>query len=203
MKKFILMAVLVGVVAALLASTALAAGPATPTAQGFGPGNGMRTQNNGQATQDTDSPCGMAAGAAGMMRRGAAAGGAPEWARQPEEVATLLGMSAEEIQAERQAGKSLEQIAAAKGISKDTLISTILDAKQAQLAQLVADGKLTQAQMDLMVEHMQTQVQTMVERTTVGPAFGQGQTRPGMRQGQTRPNGMMGQGFRGGRGVNR
>ena len=57
--------------------------------------------------------------------------------------------------------------------------------------------------MDLMVEHMQTQVQTMVERTNVGPAFGQGQTRPGMGQGQTRPNGMMGQGFRGGRGANR
>ncbi len=72
-----------------------------------------------QATQDTDSPCGMAAGAAGMMRRGMAAGGAPEWAGQPEEVATLLGMTAEEIQAERQAGKSLAQIAAAKGISED------------------------------------------------------------------------------------
>ena len=187
MKKYILIAVLVGVVAVLLTGTAWAAGPTTPTAQGFGPGAGMHMWNNGQATQNTAGPCGMAAG--GMMRRGA-----PEWAGQPEEVATLLGMTADEIQAERQAGKSLAQIAAAKNISEETLINTILDAKKADLAQLVADGKLTQAQMDRMVAHMQTQITTMVERTTVGPAFGQGQARPG---------GMMGQGFRGGRGANR
>lgn len=176
MKKMILMAVLVGVVAVLLAGTALAAGPVTPTAQGFGPGTGM------------------GAGAPGMMRRGA-----PAWAGQPEEVATLLGMTAEQIQAERLAGKSLAQIAADKGISENALISTILDAKKADLAALVADGKLTQAQADLMIEHMQAQVKTMVERTGVGPAFNQGQ----QRQAQPGMHNMMGQGYRGGRGAGR
>jgi hypothetical protein len=121
--------------------------------------------------------------------------GAPAWAGQPEEVATLLGMTAEQIQAERLAGKSLAQIADAKGISEDKLISTILDAKKADLAALVADGKLTQAQMDLMVEHMQTQVKTMVERTTVGPAFNHTE---GAQSGGQNPAGM-GQGSRGGR----
>jgi len=71
-------------------------------------------------------PCG-AAGAGGMMR-----GGRPEWAGQPDEVATLLGMTEAEIQAERQAGKSLVQIADAKKVSEDTLISTILSARRAR-----------------------------------------------------------------------
>lgn len=185
MKKFILIAVLVSALAALLAGTALAAGPTTSVAQGFGPGNGFRMWSNDQTPQDADYPC---ATAGGMMR-----GGAPEWAGESGAVEALLGMTADQIQAERSAGKSLAQIAAAKGISEEALINTILDAKKAQLAQLVTDGKLTQERVDLMVERMQAQVKAMVERTNVGPAFGQGQTRPG---------GMM-QGFRGGRGANR
>jgi len=45
-------------------------------------------------------------------------------------------MTDEQIQAERLAGKSLAQIAANKDISADKLISTILDAKKADLAKL-------------------------------------------------------------------
>ena len=97
-------------------------------------------------------------------------------------------------------------IAESKGIGEDKLISTILDAKKAILTGLVAGGKLTQAQMDLMVEHMQTQVKTMVERTTVGPMQGRqgmGQMRDGMgRAGMGQMQRGMGQGFRGGRGAN-
>ena len=47
-----------------------------------------------------------------------------------------------------------------------------LKPRRTVLTGLVADGKLTQAQMVLMVDHMQTQVKTMVERTTVGPMQG-------------------------------
>jgi hypothetical protein len=192
MKRFILIAVLAGALAVLLAGTALAAGPVTPPAQGFGQGMGIHAPGTGMMTPGT-----------GMGPGGMAGRGKPAWAGQPEEVATLLGMSAEDIQAERLAGKSLVQIADSKNppISEDKLISTIFDAKKADMAALVADGKLTQAQMDLMVEHMQTQIKIMVERTSVGPAFDKGQTRPGMSQGQTQSG--MGQGFRGGRGANR
>ena len=183
MKRFILIAILVAAFAALLAGTALAAGPVTPSAQGFGPGNGIHAPGTGITTPGT-----------GMGSGGMASRGAPAWAGQPEEVATLLGMSAADIQAERLAGKSLVQIAASKTppVREDTLISTIIEAKTTDLAALVTSGKLTQVQADLMVEHMQTQVKTMVARASVGPAFGEGQTRPGM-----------GQGFRGGRGANR
>jgi hypothetical protein len=193
MKRFILIAVLVGALAALLAGTALAAGPVTPPAQGFGQGMGMRTPGTGM-------------GSGGMMGRGA-----PAWAGQPDEVATLLGMKAEDIQAQRQAGTSLAKIAEGKNVSEEKLISSILDAKKADLDKLVADGKLTQTQMDLMVEHMQTQVKTMVERTTVGPM--QGQQGMGQMQGGMGRSGMgqmqrgigrsgMGQGFRSGQGAN-
>ena len=53
MKRFILIAVLVGALAALLAGTALAAGPVTPPAQGFGPGMGMHTPGTGMMTPGT------------------------------------------------------------------------------------------------------------------------------------------------------
>jgi hypothetical protein len=205
MKRFILIAVLVGALAALLAGTALAAGPATPPAQGFGPGMGMRAAAAGSTAPDADHPCGMGAGMAGEQGRGA-----PSWAGQPEEVATLLGMTTAQIQARRLAGESLVQIAASKDpvVSEDTLISTIIKAKTDDLDALVKDGKLTQDQMKLMVEHMQAQVKTMVERTTVGPMQGRqgmGQMQSGMdrmQSGMGRGRAGMGQGMRGGRGAN-
>jgi len=186
MKRFILIAVLVGALAALMAGTALAAGPVTPPAQGFGQGMGMHAPGTGMMTPGT----GMGPG--GMTGRGA-----PAWAGQPEEVATLLRMSAEDIQAERLAGKSLVQIAASRvpRVSEDELISTIIKAKTTDLDALVKDGKLTQDQMKLMVEHMQAQVKTMVERATVGPMQGQ-QGTGRMQSGMGRGRAGMGQGFR-------
>jgi hypothetical protein len=206
MKRLILIAVLAGALVALLAGTALAAGPVTPPAQGFGPG--MRAAAAGSTASDADHPCGMGAGMAGEQGRGK-----PSWAGQPDEVATLLGMSAAQIQARRLAGESLVKIAASKDpvVSEDTLISTIIKAKTDDLDALVKDGKLTQDQVKLMVEHMQAQVKTMVERTTVGPMQdrqGMGQMRDGMgRSGMGQmQRGMgrsgMGQGFRGGQGAN-
>jgi Protein of unknown function (DUF2680) len=168
-KRFIAAAILVGALVALVSGTVLAAEPTTPPVPAAGVQAGMY-------------PCG-GAGAGGMM-----GGGRPEWAGQPVEVATLLGMEQGDIQAKRQAGESLAQIAAGKNVSEDTLISTILNSKKEVLAKLVDGGKLTQEQADLMIQNMTSRIKTMVERTDVGPAFGQGGAR-----------GMMGQGMRGGR----
>jgi hypothetical protein len=187
MKRFLMVAVLVMALTALLATTALA-GPPAPGAQGFSMGRGNQAQDG------TCGTCTMDGAGAGQMRRG----GMPAWAGQPDEVATLLKMTAEEIQAARQAGKSLAQIATDKGITTDELVSTILDAKKVQLAALVTDGKLSQTQADLMIERMTEQVTSMVERTTTGPAADRGQ---GMGRGQSRGQdddvrgqGMMGRG---------
>jgi lambda repressor-like predicted transcriptional regulator len=114
--------------------------------------------------------------------------GAPAWAGEQDAVAELLDMTQEEIQAERHAGKSLAQIAEEQGVSEETLINTILNAKKDVLAELVDEGKLTQSQADFMIQNMADRVKTMVERTGVGPAFG-----------QDGAPGMMGRGMRGGR----
>lgn len=102
-----------------------------------------------------------------------AQGVGPRWQANAERpsaaVQTLLGMTAEQIQAERQAGKSLAQIAQAKGVSVESLINAITAEHKAQMDQLVKDGKVTQEQVNLMRERQQSQVETAVERTTVGP----------------------------------
>ena len=100
--------------------------------------------------------------------------GAPEWAGFEEAVATKLGMSQAQIQAERLAGKSLAQIAAAKGVNEETLKATILAAKKADLDAAVAAGTLTQTQAGAIYAHMQTQVPAMINRTTVGPNTNRG-----------------------------
>lgn len=174
MKRFIGAAILVGALLALVSGTVLAAESVVPPAQGFGPGNGAVTPGTG--------------GCPGMGAGAGVRGGRPEWAGQPAELATLLGMEEGDIQARRQAGESLVQIAAGKNVSEDTLISTILKAKKEVLAKLVDGSKLTQEQADFMIQNMTARVKTMVEREDVGPAFGQGGAR-----------GMMGQGMRGGR----
>ena len=111
--------------------------------------------------------------------------GRPAWAGQPDEVATLLGMTEAQIQAERQAGKSLAQIAADKKVPEATLIETLLSAKKTAIEAAVAAGKLTEAQASAMLENMQTMVKSMVERTTTGPMGGQGMM-GGQGQGMTR-----------------
>ena len=117
---------------------------------------------------------------------GAPRGGQPAWAGMEDEVETLLGMTEDQIRAERQAGKSLVQIAASKGITEATLVTAILNAKQADLAAEVAAGHLTQERADAMYARMQAQVAAAVNRTTTGPREGQ----PGQGQGQGQMNGL-------------
>jgi hypothetical protein len=124
-------------------------------------------------------------------------GGMPDWAGQPEVVEGLLGMTDDEIHAARLAGQSLVQIAADKGVTEEALVTAILNAKKADLDQAVAEGKLTQAQADLMYQRMQTQVPVMVNQTAVGP-MGRGGMMQGFGAGQGQPpagmprGGMMG-----------
>jgi hypothetical protein len=83
-------------------------------------------------------------------------------------VANLLNMTEEQIQAERQAGKSLVQIATAKNIDEDTLINAILADRKTELDKLVADQKITQVQADQMLTQMKDRIKIMVNRTTTG-----------------------------------
>jgi hypothetical protein len=173
-----LVAILVVALAAALAGTALAQGTTPPAATEPCPcgqttgtmlwGGGMR----GSA----DMMGGGMRGSAGTMGRGM-----PDWAGMDDAAQKLLGMTEEQIQAERLAGKSLVEIAKAKGVNEDALVQAILDGHKASLAKLVADGKLTQAQADAMTSRMPEQVKLMVERAGVGPMW---QTQPGQSQEQ-------------------
>ncbi len=82
----------------------------------------------------------------------------------------LLGMTPEQILAQRQAGQSLAQIAAGKGISEDTLINTILQDRQTVMQQMVTAGTLTQDQLNQRLDIMKQNLKRTVESTTVGAA---------------------------------
>ena len=141
--KWLIGLVVAGVMVLAIAVPALAAGPiGTPTPSA------------------TTPPCGNCGGAG----YGQGFGGGMD-----DVVTQLLGMTEEQIQTQRQAGKSLVQIAATKNISEDALIKAIIADRKADLDKLVADKKITQAQADLMLTQMKDRVKVMVNRTTVGP----------------------------------
>jgi len=100
-----------------------------------------------------------------------------------EIVSDLLGLSAEDIQAQRLEGKSLVEIAAAQGVSEDTLVAAILEAKTAHIQELVASGTLTAEQAEFMLQNMEQNITRMVNQTGTGPfggGHGHGQSGMGM-----------------------
>ncbi|MFN8484562.1 MAG: hypothetical protein U0768_16110 [Anaerolineae bacterium] len=158
MKRLVGVAVLVVALTAVVVGSALAQGPAGGAA-GVCP-YGLGPQGQGGAGVGP----GRGPGMGGQNR--------PAWAGMDDEIEALLGLTDSQLHTERAAGKSLAQIAQAKGVTRDTLVSQILAEKKADVDKAVADGKLTQAQAGLMLARMQSQVPTMVDRTSVGPAFG-------------------------------
>ncbi len=106
-----------------------------------------------------------------------------------EAVTDLLGMTREQIQAERQAGKSLVQIADARGVTGEALIDAIMAGKQEAVQNMVAAGTITQDQADQRLEQMRERVESAVNRTTAGPPEWAGANRNGtMRQGGLKGN---------------
>ena len=112
----------------------------------------------------TAAPCGDA------VQRGGGMGAGPWGGVGPSDAVTgLLGLDAAQIAEQRQDGKSLVEIAQTKGVAEAKLVETVIADRKSQLDARVKAGTLTQAQEDLMLQRMQTQVKTAVERTAVGP----------------------------------
>ncbi len=86
-------------------------------------------------------------------------------------VADLLGMTPREILAERRAGRSLAEIAAARGVDQATLLQTIIAAARARLDQAVADGRLTRGQADALLNVVQQFAPDQITRAA-GPRVG-------------------------------
>lgn len=92
----------------------------------------------------------------------------------PKVIAGVLGMTEDELQAERAGGKSVADLAKEKGVSVDKVKDEMVKERKAQLAQLVKDGKITQEQMDGMLKNMETMMDQAIQRDTVGPMNGRG-----------------------------
>jgi len=76
-------------------------------------------------------------------------------------VCELLDMTPAEIAAEREAGKSLVQIAQSKGVSADELLSAMLEPRKTALDKLVAAGKISQERADTILKAM---TERLIER---------------------------------------
>jgi hypothetical protein len=86
-------------------------------------------------------------------------------------VAEVLGMTAEELKAGHEAGKSLATMAAEQGVDVQKVIDLLVTDAKARLAQAVTDGKLTQAQADERSANLVEHVTNLVNRTP--PADGE------------------------------
>lgn len=91
--------------------------------------------------------------------------------------AKALGMTVDQLHAERVAGKSLAQVAKEKGVSTDSLVSAMVSDRKAALDARVKAGTMTQAQEDAALKLMGDRMSQSIGRTEVGPnrpADGQG-----------------------------
>lgn len=79
-------------------------------------------------------------------------------------VASALGVTVDELRTAQQAGKTLTQVAASKGISRATLVDRLVTAAEAELAADVKAGRLTQAQADAVSRGLTARITTRVDR---------------------------------------
>ena len=84
-------------------------------------------------------------------------------------IAKTLGITTEQLYAERSAGKTLAQIAKDKGVSEQQLTDAVLAALKQFTDQAVKDGRITQAQSDW----VQAQAKAMIPLMLNSP-FGPG-----------------------------
>lgn len=199
-KRKLLIALGVVVLVAAL-SVASVAAQAAPSAQAT-PNAGPPAASGGWTCPCVDGTAPLNGPRGGMMGGYGIGPIGPVWAG--DNVAKVLGMTEEQILAELRAGKSLVQIAEAKGVSKDALAEAILADHKVKLDAAVAAGRLTKEQANAMAERMQAQVKAMLESGLVGPMGGAGrwgmmgpryQNQDGL-QAPFQGNGPMGRGWR-------
>lgn len=100
-----------------------------------------------------------------------------------EQIAKALGMTMDELRSARVEGKSVADLAKEKGVNEDKLVADLLQTRKSELEQLVKDGKITQEQMNAMMNQMESNIEEAIQRNTVGSMNGQGRQK-GMGQGR-------------------
>lgn len=84
-------------------------------------------------------------------------------------VADVLGISRTDLGTARQAGKSLNDIAADKGVGQEQLVNSVLAKRQQNLAQALQDQKITQEQYNQCVQQMKENIEKNLARTATVP----------------------------------
>ena len=90
-----------------------------------------------------------------------------------EAVTKLLGMTPDQIYAERSAGKTLADIAEDQGVSEQQMIDAIVAAQKEAIDQAVKDGRMTQDQADWMMARAEAMAPFMLSNPS-GPRGGHG-----------------------------
>jgi hypothetical protein len=126
---------------------------ATNCGRTFGPGGMMRGYGYGPGGMMQ----GYGYGPGGMMgRRGldTARGEGPMHEYMISAFAEAVDLTPEEVETRLEAGETFKEIAMAQGIAGADLPDLLVQARTSALNAAVADGLITQAQADLMLEHM-------------------------------------------------
>ncbi|MHA7967593.1 hypothetical protein ACX93W_26115 [Paenibacillus sp. CAU 1782] len=92
-----------------------------------------------------------------------------------DEIAGVLGLTADELKTALQGDKTLATIAAEQNVDVDTVVDAIVKAKTAKLDEQLSEGKLTQEEYDKRVADSSEQAQKMVNGEWKGkPGGGKG-----------------------------
>jgi lambda repressor-like predicted transcriptional regulator len=105
------------------------------------------------------------------------------------DIATLLGMTSDQIWAERVQGKTLADLAKEKGVDAQKLVDALVASQKTRLDQAVTDNRVTQAQADKWLAwYAQSAALQLTEPYVPGSGMG------GMRGGPGGPGGRGGPG---------
>lgn len=84
------------------------------------------------------------------------------------DIASLLGLTTDELSTQLESGKSLSDLAADKGVAVDTVTTKVVTLLTAALDQSLADGKITQTDYDARKAKLADHAARIVSRTFTG-----------------------------------
>jgi len=121
---------------------------------GFGPGGMMGGYGPGPGGKMGEPGYGYGPGMMGGRRAGIARGAGIMHDYMISTFANAVGLTVEEVDTRLANGETFKEIAIAQGTAEADLPALVSKVRQAALDKAVADGVITQAQADLMLEHM-------------------------------------------------
>ena len=161
--------VLAGIALAIVAAIAIApAVLARGPAGGYGPG-----MNRAQMMDGTPGPgMGMRGAMRPMQGRRGGMGGPQQ--SLVAVAADTLGVTPADLIAQLQGGKTIAQVAVERNVALNTIVDAIVATRQARMAEAVAAGRMTQAQMDTMLATMKTNVTARLNQPGTAQGGGPG-----------------------------